>query len=295
MNYTEEEFFGNKQNADLEQEEQKQEPKVDIGGTVFVTFLKTIAVLVCSIFYFLAVAVCLMPRTTIKVYEFFGAKQAIIACYERIYSQSGDLADLYNLVQKSIEAKNHKKTTKYIKELQSKSGYSDFCFEVNAATIKVAENKYIAYVGDLDSYLVSQNILALYVDGKKEDAKQVAIDDIVNNENVYSFGISTYVECLLSDEDMTEEQRKEAFMTFYNFVVEGEVTKAVSSYIDDKRVVADEQNAANDVDAILRVYTCLKIDNVLLKYYECAEDESNANAMRLQIEELQERYNELIG
>ena len=297
MNYTEEEFFGNKQNEDLEQEE-KQEPKVDVGGTVLVTFVKTIAVLLCSVFYFLATAVCIAPKTSIKIYEFFGANQAVIACYERIYLKSGNLADLYNLVQKSIEAKNHNKTSKYIKELQSKSGYQDFCSEVNKAIIKVSESKYIAYVGDLDSYLVSQNIYALYTSGKKEEAKQIAINDIVNSENVYSFGLSTYVECLLSDSSLELEHRQALFENLFESTIQTESgNKFMEDCINEKRSLADEVNAqvGNTVDAILRVYTCLKIDNLILKYYECVEEESNANAMRLQIEELQERYNELIN
>ena len=299
MNYTDEEFFGNKHNEELEQEQNSApEEKVDVGGTVFSTFLKTFAVLFVSVFYILAVMVCIMPKSAIKFYEFFDAKNAQIVCYEQIYKQSGDLADLYNLVQKSIEAKNHEKTAKYIKELQSKNGYNDFCIEVNNASIQVTENKYIAYVADLDSYLVSQNILALYTSGKKAKAKDKTVEDLIYNQNKFSFGVSTYVECIMSDKSYTEDERKQKLIEFYEEVrSENQIQKSIKAYIDDKRDLVDLSHAVgnNKVDKILRVYTSLKIENVRLLYYEAKSNDSEASVVRSQIEELQETYANLIN
>lgn len=299
MDYTDEEFFGNKHNEEIEQEEKNaQEEKVDVGSTVFSTFLKTFSILFCSFFYALAVMVCVMPKSAIKFYEFFDAKNAQIVCYEKIYKQTGDLADLYNLVQKSIEAKNHEKTAKYIKELQNKNGYNDFCVEVNDASVRVTEKKYIAYVADLDGYLVSQNILALYTSGKKEKAKRETIKDLVYSQNIYSFGVSTFVECMMSDKSYSEEERKQLLIEFYEDVIdENQTQKSISSYIGDKKDVVSLDNAVgnNNVDKILRVYTSLKIENVMLLYYEAKSNEAEANAVREQIEELQEIYADLIN
>lgn len=295
MDYTEENFFGNKQNSAKEPEEKLNE-KVDVGNTVFSTFMKTFAVLFGLLFYFLGVSVCVIPEKAIKFYEVFNADKTIIVCYEKIYQKSGELADLYNVVQKSIEAKRYEKTAKYIKKLQNSDGYDEFCSMVNSASVSATENKYIAYVADLDGYLVSQNILALYNLGKKQSAKDVAVKDIVYSENIYSFGISTYIECLMNDKSYSLEERKQMLIEFYEEVVdENQTMKSISSYIDDKRDLVDlSQAVGNDkVDKILRVYTSLKIENTRLLYYEAKE--MNTDAVRLEIEELQERYAQLIG
>ena len=219
MRYTEEDFYGNTQNTVLENGEvvpanyrikreksDKQSSKMAID--IFLTFAKTLMILVGMVFYIISITVCLSPTKAIEIFDFLGAEKASLACYERIYENDKTLANLYNLVQKSIENKDHKKTSKYIQELQGKSDYVDFCVKVNEATMKATDTAYVAYVGDLDSYLVSQNILAKYNSKSKKGAKEIALSDLTNS-NIYSFGFSTYVECLENDERKTTCRNKQ--------------------------------------------------------------------------------------
>ena len=294
MDYTEEELS---KECEGVQKKELQEENVEVGNTVFSTFMKTFGFLICAVFYVLAIAVCIMPKTSSKFYELFDSKNAVVVCYEKIYEKSGQNADLYNLILKSIDAKNHKLTAKYIKELREKDNYIEFCDEVNSASVSATENKYIAYVADLDGYLVSQRIVALYSKGSKKTAENEAINDIVYNENIYSFGISAYVDCLMNDENFTEQEKNQKLIDFYEKVIDvNDSQKEISTYIEEKRTEVDLSNAVgNDkVDKILRVYTSLKIDNIKLLYYEATANETEANAMRLQIEELQDIYADLI-
>ncbi|MBQ3158367.1 MAG: hypothetical protein IJB98_01595, partial [Clostridia bacterium] len=114
----------------------------------------------------------------------------------------------------------------------------------------------------------------------------------------YSFGVSTFVECMMSDKSYSEEERKQLLIEFYEDVIdENQTQKSISSYIGDKKDVVSLDNAVgnNNVDKILRVYTSLKIENVMLLYYEAKSNEAEANAVREQIEELQEIYADLIN
>ena len=264
---------------------------------IFLTFLKTLIILVGSAFYILAVSLCLSPNFAISVYEFLGATKASLSCYERIYAESGELADLYNLSIKCVEAKDYKKASTYIETLRGAEGYEDFCREVNRATIETTSLKYVAYVADLDGYLVSQNILSLYESGEKQKSKELAVLDLAS-ENVYSFGISTYAMCLMSDSSLSSEEKSEALKNLAEQSVTFDAeTKTVLEWINERLALAnpDSSEEGNNIDKILRTYTCLKIENLNLIIYENANEDALASETRAKIEELQNQYNMLIS
>lgn len=264
---------------------------------IFLTFLKTLIILVGSAFYILAVSLCLSPNFAISVYEFLGATKASLSCYERIYAESGELADLYNLSIKCVEAKDYKKASTYIETLRGAEGYEDFCREVNRATIETTSLKYVAYVADLDGYLVSQNILSLYESGEKQKAKEFAVLDLAS-ENVYSFGISTYAMCLMSDSSLSSEEKSEALKNLAEQSVTFDAeTKTVLEWINERLALANPEygEEGNNIDKILRTYTCLKIENLNLIIYENANEHALASETRAKIEELQNQYNMLIS
>ena len=295
MNYTEEEFFGEQQVTKGQNNNEK--PNVDVSGTILVTFLKTLLVIVVSAFYILTICVGLFPESAVKVFEALNANRPALICYERVYNKTQTLADLYNLVQKSISAKDYKRTSKYISELRGKNGYNEFCFNLNAAVLEVTEDKYIAFVGDLDGYLVSQNILALYQSGKKIEAKDMAYTDLYN-ENIYSFGFSAYIECVLSDDSLTEQEKKIEAIDAYSGQISGEELVYIDDLIDEREDALKfdlNDDSLTKAEKILRIYTGLKIANTKLSIYDIANDESSAQFAREEIEELQEIYNALIN
>lgn len=264
---------------------------------IFLTFLKTFIILVGSAFYILAVSLCLSPNFAISVYEFLGATKASLSCYERIYAESGELADLYNLSIKCVEAKDYKKASTYIETLRGAEGYEDFCREVNRATIETTSLKYVAYVADLDGYLVSQNILSLYESGEKQKSKEFAVLDLAS-ENVYSFGISTYAMCLMSDSSLSSEKKSESLKNLAEQSVTFDAeTKTVLEWINERLALANPEygEEGNNIDKILRTYTCLKIENLNLIIYENANEDALASEARAKIEELQKQYNMLIS
>ena len=270
MKYTEEEFYGNTQNMVLENGEvmpinssgEGKETNSKVVLTIGITALKTMMILIGLMFYIISVAISLAPSFAIKIYEFVGADKVALSCYERIYEQDKSLANLYNVVQKSIQNKDYKKTSKYIRELQAKSDYLNFCVKVNKATLNVAEKHYIAYVGDLDGYLVSQSIMAEYNTNNKDKARDVALSDLVNT-NIYSFGFSSFIECLENDDKLTREEVNLEILELIDRKVDD---KSVFELIKTRRTLGDVSNSDGSLnDKILRVYACLKIEKVLYK------------------------------
>ena len=297
MNYTEEEFFGNRQNLNGGQEEisASNNEKIDMGGTILKTFFRTAVALIGLVFYAFAVVLVVSPKTSIRIYDFIGAEQASLVAYERVYLSSGTLADLYNLVQKSVETKNHEKTSRYIKELQAKSDYTEFCKKVNSAVHQVTDKKYVAYVGDLDGYLVSQNILALYNNGQKNEALSVALSDF-DNDNIYSFGLASYLESVLNDKELSSEEKKSKLLEVNNMAItSGGAQKYVCSAVEERKVLVNVEQYTNEIDRLLKVYTSLKINNYKLKLCELTNDENAAVDIAAEINSLQNLYDSLIN
>ncbi len=303
MRFTEEEFYGNTQNTVLEggeivptnvnvvESKKEKQSANNLAFDIFSTFGKTLAILVGVLFYVMSITICLAPRTAIRVLDFVGAEKVSLVCYERIYEKEKTLASLYNLVQKSIQNKNHKKTAKYIEELQGKSDYVNFCIKVNSATLKATEKEYVAFVGDLDSYLVSQNIIAEYKSNKKGEAKTIALLDLTNS-NVYSFGFSSYIECLEDDNQLTQQEINALLLELVNQNLEN---KTILDLIKQRRQIVDVSLSDGTTnDKILRVYTSLKIEKVLYKIYLIQGEEELKAQVTQNIQDLQNEYNNLI-
>ena len=297
MKYTEEEFFGNTQNIVSENGElvpisnEQTDNNLKFGKLVFTTFLKTFICVFGAMFYFFAIVVGLAPSFAIKMFDYIGAEKASLACYEQIYKKEQTLSSLYNLVQKSIENKDHKKSSKYIKELQGKNDYVDFCLKVNKAVIDSLDKAYIAYLADLDGYLVNQNIIAEYETNNKAAALNYAILDL-ENTNVYSFGILSYIECLENDKTLLQEQVNQKIIELVNTEVNG---SKVIDKINHRRTLADVINAGtNQEEKIMLLYTSLKIERTLYKVYDVLGEEELKENARQNIISLQTEYNELI-
>ena len=167
----------------------------------------------------------------------------------------------------------------------------NFCIKVNSASLKASLKKHVAYVGDLDGYLVSQNIYAKYEANKKEEAENIALLDLLNS-NVYSFGFSSYIECLENDESKTSEQIDSQILSIANSNMD---SISVLNLIKQRRENADVALSDGTInDKILRVYTSLKIEKVLHKIYSVMGEESLKTETAQKIQALQNEYNNLV-
>ena len=168
-----------------------------VGNTILSTLSKTLISLIVIVGYLLALLIQLCPLQAIKVYEYIGASNIAIVAYENQYKKTRELTDLYNLIQKSISNKDYGRTVNYIEVLQEEKKYTDFCTSVNSASVKAASLDRIAFVADLDSYLISQKVNAYYFINQTK-ALDIALEDLFNTDNIYSVGLTTYISLLIT-------------------------------------------------------------------------------------------------
>ena len=252
-----------------------------LNFTILKYFLVTLFACVVAVFYFFAVSICIAPKNMISTCQKMGWKGGELLCYERIYDKSEKIEDLYNLTVASINAKNNKKTISCISELQKQDNYDAFCEKLDLSAKRTVKIEYVAYVGNLDSYLENQKVLALYNSGKKAKAKNEAFKNL-KSQNKYSFSLDAYVSCLGDNKTKLSALSQEEFEN-----------KTIMEFIDDRISLLDYSSLSN-VEQVMSVYTLLKINKIKYALFNAQEKTGQANAVQEEIFRLQTEYASLI-
>lgn len=263
-----------------------------VGNTILSTLSKTLISLIVIVGYLLALLIQLCPLQAIKVYEYIGASNIAIVAYENQYKKTRELTDLYNLIQKSISNKDYGRTVNYIEVLQEDKEYTDFCTSVNSSSVKAASLDRIAFVADLDSYLISQKVNAYYYINQTK-ALDIALEDLFNTDNIYSVGLTTYISLLINDKGLTEEQKNAKFEQIKSSINQ---ETNVLERIDYRLTLVDVDilNPTSDVDKILMTYTSLKLNQAKYNIYKFTNEQTLANNVLVEINRLQDVYDDLI-
>lgn len=258
---------------------------IDKNNTIFTilkTSLLTLFACVVAVFYFFAVAFCLSPEFMIKTSEKMGWTGGEILGYQKVYENSGKIEDLYNLTVICIGNKKNKQTVKCVNELQDSDDYDEFCEKLDLSAIQNSKIQYVAYVGNLDSYLESQKVSALFKQGKKSEAEKSAIANL-KSENKFSFSLETYVECL--------DGKKEKLLKLANKTLDD---KTVFEWIE-QRISLLQYDSLSDKYKALSIYTLLKINKTKYQLLEALENFEEMGNVQAEISRLQNEYSSLMN
>lgn len=266
-------------NVELQKNEQN-----NIYFTIIKSFLITVLVVFVAIFNFFAIGICLFPKKTAQMCENLNFKGGVALCYEKIYDKSGKTSDLYNLTVANINAHRNKDVIKNINCLQNKENYNDFCDKVDSAAKNKTSVSYIAYVGNVDSYLESQKIIALLNVNKKSEAKKEAISDL-SRGNKYSFALEIYVSEMINAKHQSDLQN----------LFEEKVDNKTILYLIDDQIATLDYAGLNKIDQILSVYTLLKIQKTKYNIYNISNNQTKMQEAEVEISRLQVVYSNLIN
>lgn len=249
------------------------------------TSLKTILFVFGFLCLILSYIFAISPMTMANVYSKFSMGNAEIASYESVYQATGKNADLYNLVQKCLEKEKYDKANSYIKELLTKKDFNSFAAAVNEASVEKATKEEVAFVVDLESYLLSQLLITDYRMGNKELAKQRAIQNLDDLENRYAFLFGIYYDEVLTDLSLTIAQAQNKLLQIYN-------TDGIKEKIDAKIALCDYESETNEKIKIATLYTKIKIMNYKRNIMGFARIDTTA--INAEIDNLKEIYNALV-
>lgn len=268
------------ENVNLDKKQKNN--KNALNFTILKYFVVTVFSCVVAVFYFFAVSFCILPKNMISVCQKMGWKGGELLCYERIYSSSNKIEDLYNLTLASINAENNKQTVSCINMLQEDERYDAFCEKLDLSAKQTVKIEYIAYVGNLDSYLENQKVLALNGCGKKQQSKQEAFKNL-KSQNKFSFSLDAYVSCLGENKSVLSSLANEEFEN-----------KTIMECIDDRINLLDYASVGK-VDKVMSVYTLLKINKVKYSLLFAQDKTEQANAVLEEISRLQNEYTLLVS
>ena len=186
-----------------EEKMRKEENKI-LYKTIVSTAVKTIGFIFVVISFFILIVSALAPNFAISVFDFVGARKTSYMVYQRIYDREPTNANLYNVLQIAINNDDYQNIEYYAKLMINGDYYDEFCKDIDKATREALDEKYSIYADNYDSYVNTNLVEALYKNGKKSEAKMLAIDSVYANvDEMY-----VYINCLLEDEKLTSLQLK---------------------------------------------------------------------------------------
>ena len=177
---------------------------IDIKKTIIHTVLVTLSALIGAVAMFLISISVVAPFFAVKVYDTFGAKKISYIVYQRVYEREKTDENLYNVLQASINMKDYENIEKYAQEMLEDSTFQTFSKKIDEATKKKLDKKYSVYADSYESYVRKWLVIALYENGKTDEAKMKAINSVYDSDGGEMY---EYVRMLKEDKDILESER----------------------------------------------------------------------------------------
>ena len=269
-----------------------KEKNTSVWKNASVSFLKIFGVIVCAYIFVLTVVFSLFPGATANYFKFFGATKAEELCYERQYQKTNDIADLYNLILFEQD-RNNLKQLQFINELRSKKEYEDFCKKLNDSALSdTTEKSLVAYVGDVNAYLVNQKVKCLY---KLNLGCEVFIYTELKSGKLTEQSFASYAELVYTDKSLTKEQK---IAKYHDLIDTAELDGQTLEVLLNNRLLAlnekvSEENLQENEEIILK-FTLAKDYKACYYVYSTLGNEVKTSEFMTKYNEAIAEYNNII-
>ena len=175
-----------------------------ITRTIIHTMLTTLGIVLGAGAMFLISIAVVAPSMAVRVYDSLGAKDVSYIVYQRVYEREKTDENLYNVLQASINMKDYENIEKYAVAMLEDSTFQTFSKKIDEATKKKLDKKYSVYADSYESYVRKWLVIALYENGKTDEAKMKAINSVYDSDGGEMY---EYVRMLKEDKDILESER----------------------------------------------------------------------------------------
>lgn len=253
----------------------------------------TVLVIVAVFYFCIACLMSLAPIAAANVFEVVGSKNAITIAYEQEYKHNQTITNLYNLVQKSVESGDSQRVEHYANILVSLPDYAEFEEKINTASIKNVPLSQVAFCYDIDSYINSVYIKAVYENGDKQYAMmnfhQFDLQDI---DHIYTVSLVPFINCLYNDKDMTLEEKREMLSSYWSMRL-NDVSIEELYNIRLNQIGGTYEETLQG--RIFNVYTQIKINESFTLAYEILGNSTKRLQHQERVNLLKIEYNNLIS
>ena len=280
-------------------ETKKHEKQLDSKDMTFFV-LKTIGItlvtIIVAFFYILGTLVVLAPTSASKVFSVVGSEKAVTICYEREYRANPTNENLYNLLQQSIKTNDNERIVSYVYATVNSKNYLTFEKEINTIMRKNVAKDKIAYVYDVDSYLTSAYVNALYSQGKKEQARQeFHFRDLYRNNYPYSVSMIAYINCLYEDNSVTDEEKASEFSEYYNNAENTINGMTIKEHLEDRLTLIETTYEETEEGRIFNTYMQIKLNTCFYKINDILGNTIQKQYYSAKVSHLTNVYNSLIN
>lgn len=204
--------MNNKEANKQSRKNNKATSQIGVKGILKTAFI-TVLVMLGTIGFVIVSMSSVCPNVIAGVFEHCGFDDAYYLVYKREYARDNSNENLYNVIQLSIERKNYVDMEEYIKLMLEGDNFAKFAKSVDDATKEALGEKYSIYADSYESYIRGELTLALYKNDKSLEAKMRAIDSVYGDARE----LYVYVNCIVSDDELTELQKETEISTLQNW------------------------------------------------------------------------------
>lgn len=221
--------------------------------------LKTLAACFVGIMFVFCSIFVLFPKFSLKINDSLGLDKVKELNYQMIYKRSSKITDLYNVIIYECEIENYEKELEYIDEIISRKDYSEFCEQMDKASLKQASNKnLIPYSVNVNGYLMGRKVVCLY------ELETNGIDSYVYRQtkegrfSEYSF--SSYVDLIYNDDSLSDSNKREKLSFLMNMLdtsgdtIEDLLEKRIENIDNALDIETDEEKRIALQYTLTRIY-----------------------------------------
>ena len=185
------------------------------------TFGKIMLAFVFAFCYAVGLLFLMVPETDAKLFNFLGLKKAEESCYVRIYQQSDDLVDLYNLIIFESKQGETAKELQYVNMMLASDDYDEFVVSFNNSSIanlmnekgEIEDKKLVPLVCNINSYFLNQKVGAMVELGFEKESIAKFVCTNLEDANLFEYSIAVYLNAITGDKSLSVTKKQEVVTT----------------------------------------------------------------------------------
>ncbi|MBQ9790804.1 MAG: hypothetical protein IJW24_04365 [Clostridia bacterium] len=262
---------------------------------VLKTFGLTILGIVFVFYYVMAICMGIIPSVASRVFDTVGSEKTALVAYEQQYKHYPSTNSLYNVIAKSVEMDDEARIIFYVPKLRKMDGYAEFEKQINKASVEKVSLVEVAFVYDIDSYLNSLFIQALYETGRGDTALLFLYQEIgTDKDKIYTRSVIPYMNCLYNDDTLTMSEKAENIIIFSDSAqISG---KTMLEWVTEWRIAIEDQYSKETTieGKIFNVYMQIKMNTCLSQIHEIRGETDLSSDYSERADELKEQYNNMV-
>ncbi len=256
----------------IDRQNNNQVHKLGFKG-IFKTAFVTILAMVGSMGFVLVSTSAVCPNIVSKAFEFCGFDDANYLVYKRIYAREKTNANLYNVIQLSINRKEYADMEEYIKLMLEGDNFAKFAKNIDKETKKVLGESFSIYADSYESYLRGELTLALYKNGNVLEAKMRALDSLfVDAQEMY-----VYANCIADDQNLIDAQKQSEFNSLKSRYGVEDQLKSLLEELNDENLATDNYAKISVLEQKI------KLSEIRMLIADYVADETSVDVIKEQI------------